>query len=94
MTQHITPEFHSNLVGGSTGKVCPQHVELGWGAPPVSEQFDGFMSVSDATQFDKDKDAISQLRLRGYMTDSAHKAVVAKFIRAVAKALIKYRDRV
>jgi len=75
-------------------KICPSQVELGWGAPPISEQFDGFMSVSDAAQFDKDKEAISQLRLRGYMTDSAHKNIVAKFAKAVVKALHNYKARV
>lgn len=75
-------------------KTCPNHVELGWGAPPISEQFDGFMSISDATQFDKDKEAISQLRLRGYLTDSAHKSVVAKLARDIEKALHAYKDRV
>jgi len=75
-------------------KDCPRYVELGWGAPPVSEQFDGFVSKSDLAEFDRDKEALSQLRLRGYLTDSAHRNVVAKFTKAVEKALKRYRDRV
>ena len=75
-------------------KICPSQVELGWGAIPISEQFDGFMSASDAAQFDKDKEAISQLRVRGYLTDSAHKNIVTKFVKAIVKALHNYKDRV
>ena len=75
-------------------RVCPSHVELGWGAPSISEQFEGFIAQSDLAQLDKDKEAISQLRLRGYLTDSTHRNVVAKFTKAVEKAIRKYKDRV
>jgi len=72
-------------------KTCPQHVELGWGAPPISEQFEGFLAQSDLAQFDKDKEAISQLRLRGYLTDSAHKNAISKFTKALEKAIKKHK---
>lgn len=82
MTQHSAP------------RECPTTVELGWAAPPISEQFDGFMSISSLAQFDADKEAISRLRLRGYLTDSAHRRVVYKFTNNIAKALRDYKDRV
>jgi hypothetical protein len=65
------------------GPITPRHVELGWGAPPISEQFAGVLPKDTLEMFDKDKDAISQLRLRGYMTDSAHAAIVRKFTKSL-----------
>jgi hypothetical protein len=67
----------------------PQRFELGWGAPPISEQFEGFVPKEDLIHFDLDSEAISRLRLRGYLTDSAHQIVVKKFSKKLSGALLK-----
>jgi hypothetical protein len=72
----------------------PATVDLGWGATPISEQFDGFVAKSQLAQFDADSMAVSRLRLRGYLTDSAHRVVVNKLTNALAKALRDYKDRI
>ena len=69
----------------------PSFIELGWGAPPISDQFEGFASKPHLEQFDADSLAISRLRLRGYLTDSAHRSIVKKMIDALGKAINSHR---
>ena len=65
--------------------IPPDHVELGWGAPSISEQFNGFLPADVLHQYDQDKEAISRLRLRGYLTDSAHAVIVKKFTQSLGR---------
>ena len=68
-------------------KQPPQSVELGWGRTPIVQQFEGFVDQGLLENFDKDADAISRLRLRGYMTDSQHAGIVKKLTKAIGKAV-------
>lgn len=60
--------------------------DFGWGAPPMKEQFPE-MSDHDAEHFDKDNQALTRLRIRGYLTDSARDAALKKIGKAIAKSL-------
>ena len=62
--------------------------ELGWGAPPMKEQFPE-LSDHDAEHFDKDNVALIRLHIRGYLTDSARDAAIKKIGREIAKSLKK-----
>lgn len=64
------------------------HVVFGWGAPSMKEQFPQ-LSDSDAEHFDKDNQALTRLRLRGYLTDSQRDPAIKKMTREVARALQK-----
>lgn len=62
--------------------------ELGWDAPSFKEQFPE-LSDYDAAHFDLDNDAITRLRIRGYLTDSARDAAIKKIGKAIKKSLAK-----
>jgi len=61
-------------------------VVFGWGAPPISEQFPT-MDADAAQKFDADSDALTRLRMRGYVTDSQRDAIIRKMAKAVGKAI-------
>lgn len=65
-------------------------VELGYLARSIKEQFTE-LSDEIAVQFDKDNEAISYLRMRGYLSDSAKRAVVKKLVKNIELELKRAR---
>lgn len=63
-------------------------VDFGWGAPSIQEQFPE-LSEDVASLFEKDREAMLRLRLRGYLTDSARDNVMKKFVKSLEKALME-----
>lgn len=62
--------------------------ELGWDAPSFKEQFPE-LSDYDAAHFDLDNDALTRMRIRGYMTDSARNSAIKKIGKALERSLAK-----
>ena len=63
-------------------------IDFGWGAPPMGQQFPS-MSDDTAERFDRDREALLRLHLRGYLTDSQRDSAARKVAKAVGKALSK-----
>lgn len=64
-----------------------REVILGWGAPSIQEQFPELPDdVSD--HFQKDSEALSRLRLRGYVTDNQRDAILKKLFKSISTAVI------
>ena len=61
-------------------------VLFGWDAPSMKEQFPT-LSDDDAERFDKDSEALTRLRIRGYLSDNQRESVMKKISRAIADAL-------
>ena len=61
-------------------------VEMGRGAPPMSEQHP-ILPDQVASNFDDDNQAISRLRLRGLITESQAAAARKKYVSKVASAI-------
>jgi len=62
------------------------HVEMGWGAPPMKEQHP-VLSDCDCIHFDRDNQDLSRLVVRGLITRSAAAAARKKYVRHVEKAI-------
>ena len=65
-------------------------VELGYLARSIKEQFTE-LSDEVAVLFDKDNEAISYLRMRGLLPDSAKRAVVKKLVKNIELELKRTR---
>lgn len=63
-----------------------REIILGWGAPSIKEQFPE-LADDVADHFQKDSEALSRLRIRGYVTDSQRTSIVNKLVKEISKAV-------
>ena len=62
------------------------HVEMGWGAPPMKEQHP-VLSDDYCEAFDRDNQDLSRLVVRGLVTRSAAAAARVKYVKNVEAAI-------
>ena len=65
-----------------------KQIIFGWGAPTFKEQFPE-LPDDVADHFQKDSEALTRLRIRGYVTDSQRTATIKKLSNEISKAVAK-----
>jgi len=74
-------------VDAPCAKCTTAHVEFGWGAKPISEQFP-VLSGEIAGHLDADNTAIIRCHVRGLLTDSQRDAALKKLTKRVEREIL------
>lgn len=67
-----------------------EQIVFGWGAPTFKEQFPELLDEV-AEHFQKDSEALTRLRIRGYITDSQRNSIINKLGKEISKSVSESR---